>query len=386
MQGMLTRKILPTIRARLDRSPAVALLGPRQCGKTTLAGAFSAQYFDMEREADRLRLDVDWNTWVDSDEIIVLDEAQEWPELFPRLRGAIDADRGRYGRFLLLGSIAPGLMHHVSESLAGRLALVELSPLSLAELPEGSIEDLWLRGGYPELWARDASLFPSWHRDYLRLLSERDLPNWGLPAKPQVSQRLFRMLAAVHGQLVNASQLATSLGISAPTVRSYVDYLEGAFLVRQLPPYFTNLKKRVVKSPKCFWRDSGLLHATWGVSTRDELLAHPLVGSSWEGFVIEQILTQLRNLDRHVVPYHFRTSDGIEIDLVLDFGTERWAVKTKLTSNPGVDDMNRLRKAAQLIDASKRVLISRTSTALLDGDDLSSSLPSFLEYLRECFD
>jgi predicted AAA+ superfamily ATPase len=339
------------------------------------------KYFDLEQEADRLRLDLDWEQVVAGSELAILDEAQEFPEIFPRLRGAIDGDRDRTGRFLLLGSIAPGLMHRVSESLAGRLAIVHLSPLSLRELPEPDLELAWMVGGFPGSGTIHPERFPQWHRDYLALLSQRDLPNWGLPARPQMTDRLIRMTAASNGHLQNVSQLASSLGISAPTATQYLDFLEGVFLIRRLPAYSANLRKRLVKSPRLYWRDPGLLHAALGITTREGLLAQPWVGASWEGFVLEQILTTLDQLDRPHQAHHFRTSDRHELDLVLELGVERWAIETKLTSNPSRGDHERLRKTAELIEAGKRVLISRTTEEIFSDRDISCSLPAFIEHL-----
>jgi len=184
-------------------------------------------------------------------------------------------------------------MTHVFESLAGRLSLVELTPFLLDELPKASLDALWLHGGFPDGGILKPKQFPQWQRDYLSLLTQRDLPNWGLPARPEVTQRLLRMVAAVNGQLWNASQIGQSLGLSYMTVNGYMDYLVGAFLVRRLPSYQTNLRKRLVKRPKYFWRDSGLLHALLNVSDADDLLNQPWVGASWEGFVIDQILGTL---------------------------------------------------------------------------------------------
>ncbi len=380
---MIARSIEHVLRKRLADYPAVALDGPRQSGKTTLARSLGGLYFDLEQEADRTRLDIRWPEVVMGAELIILDEAQEYPEVFPRLRGAIDADRGRKGRFLLLGSVSPTLKKQVAESLAGRLALVELTPLLSAELPDVSLEDLWLRGGYPEGGGVNTSRFPRWQDDYLALLAQRDLPSWGLPAKPQVTTRLFRMVAAVHGQLWNASRVGQSLGLSHPTVNSYLDYLEGAFLIRRLQPYAANVKKRLVKSPKVYWRDSGLLHALLRASDYDHLLSQPWVGASWEGFVIEQIVGFLQHLDCRSVPYFFRTSDGWEIDLLLDMGSERWAVEIKLTSQPRRDDLARLNKAADAVGAGRRILLTQAAERVTGGDQVICDLPSFLSLLRE---
>jgi predicted AAA+ superfamily ATPase len=274
-------------------------------------------------------------------------------------------------------------MVHVSESLAGRLALVELTPFLHEELRRTPLHALWRCGGYPEGGARKLDRFPQWQLDYLALLAQRDLPNWGLPARPQVTERLLRMTAAVHGQLWNASQIGQSLGLSYATVNGYLDYLEGAFLIRRLPPFVANLKKRLVRRPKIYWRDSGLLHALLGVSRNDDLFDKPWVGASWEGFVVEQILGTLFQSGRKVEPFFLRTSDGYEIDLLFSLAGELWAIEIKLTASPGIDDFRRLDKAADLVGAGKRVLISHARRAVEEGDRLSCSLPWFLRRLRD---
>lgn len=380
---MLEREITPLLLDRLSTYPAVALVGPRQCGKTTLAQTLSGAYFDLEQEPERLRLDLEWDDRVAGRELVILDEAQSWPEVFPRLRGAIDQDRRRSGRFLLLGSVSPSLMVQVSESLAGRLSLVELTPLRQTELTtQASRDRVWLCGGYPDGGVLSPRRFPRWQKDYLALLTQRDLPNWGLPAKPRTTDRLLRMLAAVHGQVWNATRVGQSLDLSYQTVNSYLDFLEGAFLLRRLLPYQTNIRKRLVKSPKVFWRDTGLLHALLNTVDSRELLNQPWVGASWEGFVIEQCLGELVTRGREFEAYYFRTSDQHELDLVLDLGRELWAVEIKLTTAPGSRDLQRLNKAADMIDAKRRFLVSQTRVPTGGKLQASCNLPSFLERLR----
>lgn len=379
---MLRRAVHSQILERLKAYPAVALVGPRQCGKTTLAQTIGGTYFDLEQESERLPLDLEWDQLETRKGLVILDEAQSWPEVFARLRGAIDRDRKRMGRFLLLGSVSPSLMVQVSQSLAGRLSLIELTPFLLTELTtKSSRERRWLCGGYPDGGALKPKHYPQWQLDYLALLAQRDLPTWGLPAKPQTTDRLLRMLAALHGQKWNASQVGQSLGLSYQTVNTYLDYLVGAFLIRRLQPYQTNIKKRLVKSPKVYWRDSGLLHALLNVPDRKALLSQPWVGASWEGYVIEQALGQLSASDQSFNGYYFRTSDGHELDLVLDFGQELWAIEIKLTSSPSPEDMARLNTTADMIKASRRFLISQTGKPSDDGRRISCDLPSFLEYL-----
>jgi hypothetical protein len=379
---MIPRLATDLVRQRLREAPAVALVGARQSGKTTLARTLSDLYFDLEQSADRLRLDLQWDSIVADRRLIVLDEAQAAPEVFARLRNSIDTDRRRNGRFLLLGSVSPALMTQVSESLAGRLAIIELSPLLLAELPGDRLQHIWLTGGFPDGGALGNGKFPTWQRDYLSLMTQRDLPNWGLPAQPQVTSRLVRMLAAVHGQVWNASSVGQSLGLSYHTVNRYVDYLEGAFLVRRLAPFHANLRKRLVRSAKLYWRDSGLLHSLLGIEDHDGLLNHPAVGASWEGFVIEQVLDWLAVSGHSPEAVLFRASDGTEIDLLFRHRKALWAVEVKLTSAPSEDDFRKLDRAAELIDARRRVLVSQTAESVIGREKSSCTLPELLALLE----
>ncbi|MCC6165203.1 MAG: ATP-binding protein [Acidobacteria bacterium] len=379
---MLDRAAAALVRDRLSLSPAVAILGARQCGKTTLARSFGGAYFDLEQPAERLRADLQWDALIDVDRLVTFDEAQSWPELFERLRGAIDADRPRTGRFLLLGSVSPALTRHVSESLAGRLSLVELSPLLWNELDTDAMRRrLWLCGGYPDGGVLTPRAFPHWQRDYLTLITQRDLPAWGLPAKPQTTERLLRMLAALHGQIWNASQVGQSLGLSYHTVNTYLDFLVGAFLLRRLPPYGGNIRKRLVKSPRVYWRDTGLLHALLNTPDETTLLGQPWVGASWEGFVIEQALGALSARGTPFEAFHFRTSDGQELDLVLEVSGQVLAVEIKLTTAPSQADMDRLNRTADLIGATRRVLVTRTSRPSGDDVRLSANLPTFIDLI-----
>jgi predicted AAA+ superfamily ATPase len=380
---MIPRIYRRQLRAKLRKFPAVALTGPRQCGKTTLAQQLSGVYFDMETAGSEARLDAEWEGLVSGRRLIIIDEAQNAPGVFSRLRGTIDADRRRNGRFLLLGSVSPGLMESVSESLAGRLGLVRMTPFILPELKAGQMDDLWLRGGYPDGGILDAPMFPEWQDSYLEMLATRDLPSWGLPAKPRQTMRLLAMLAAVHGLPLNASQIGSSMALDHKTVLSHCDFLEGVYLIRRLQPFSTNIRKRLVKRPRVLWRDSGLMHALMGVTDLDHLYRQPWLGHSWEGFVIEQTLDTLSAAGLRATPYFFRTSDGYELDLVLDWGTDRWAIEIKLTSNPSAAMVDRLNATADLIDASRRVLVCRIARRIETEKLLVASLPVWLKRLVE---
>lgn len=380
---MIQRLVISRLRKSLSASPAVLLIGPRQCGKTTLAKSLGGKYFDLEQVADRLRLDVEWDHLMAGRDLLILDEAQSYPEMFERLRGAIDSDRKRKGRFLLLGSVSPALMMKVSESLAGRLYLVELTPFLQPEIVNQRLDELWLYGGYPDGGIIGDAGYPQWQQNYLDVLVQRDLPTWGLPAKPQTTSLLARMLAALHGQNWNASQIGQSMGLDYKTVNHYLDYLVGAFLIRRLLPYQANIKKRLIKTPKVYWRDTGLLHSLLNVPDRETLLSQPWVGASWEGFVIEQILGVLSATGSTADAYYFRTSDQHELDLVLDFGREKWAVEIKLTSSPARQDIDQLNTVADLIGAKRRFFISRTASNISGGNFVSCNLSEMLKIIQK---
>ncbi|RQV96782.1 ATP-binding protein [bacterium] len=379
---MIQRHLASVVKQHLKNFPAVAIVGPRQVGKTTLAKTFSDIYFDLESEEEKLRLDLKWSDVLSSQKLIILDEAQNDPEIFPCLKLAIDQERNRNGRFLILGSVSPSLMKNVSEFLTGRIAVCELYPFSVGEMEEPSVDHLWLIGGYPDGGILGQKRYPTWQKNYLDLLAMRDLPTWGLPAKPQVTLRLFKMLAAMHGQFWNASQIGKSLGLSYHTMNTYIDYLEQAFLIRKIQPYFTNIKKRLIKSPKIYWRDSGLLHSLMNIPNHESLINQPWVGNSWEGWIIEQIIIFLNNSATDWDgPYFFRTITGHEIDCIIQINGYKWAIEIKLTANPGISDMEKLRKTAELIQADKVALISRTSKSIMNTNCFSVNIQDFFKII-----
>jgi len=376
---MIHRIFARRVREKLRKFPAVAILGPRQCGKTTLARKLGGHYFDMETLGSEVRLDAEWDQLADGKKLVIIDEAQQAPAVFSRLRGTIDADRKRNGRFLLLGSVSPVLMESVSESLAGRLGVVDMTPLILPELKTGVMDDLWFRGGYPDGGILDPEMYPEWQESYLEALVTRDLPTWGLPSRPRQTSRLLSMLAAMHGQPLNASQIGASMALNHKTVLSYCDFLEGAYLIRRLMPFSANIRKRLVRTPRIYWRDSGLLHALMDVADLDHLYRQPWLGQSWEGFVIEQTIASLFAAGKRMRPYFLRTSDGYELDLVLDGGTERIAVEIKLTSNPSPAMIDRLNTTADFINATRRVLVCRIARKIETDELLVINLPGWLK-------
>ena len=376
---MLRRASAPLLRSTLRRFPAATIVGPRQCGKTTLAREIGGEYFDLEQESDRVRLDLEWTRLIAGRTRVILDEAPTYPAVFPRLRAAIDADRSRNGRFILLGSVSPALMHSVSESLAGRMAVIELTPFLWTELTARPMRSrLWLMGGFPDGGVRRPASFPQWANSYLRLITERDLPALGIPCKPQVTQKLLRMMAALNGQQWNASELGRSMGVNYQTVTRYVDFIEGAFLLRRLPAFHVNLSKRLVKAPKIHWCDTGLLHATLGIDSDDALRHHPAVGASWESFVVEQALGTLAALGVPHSAFHFRTGDGYKLDLVIESGRERWAIDIKLTSDPSPHDLALLGMSASMVSATRAILVSQVATDAGDKRRLSCGIERFL--------
>ncbi|MDG0995341.1 MAG: ATP-binding protein [Akkermansiaceae bacterium] len=335
---MLRRSASQSIAKALSRQAAVALLGPRQVGKTTLAHDIADSrpsiYLDLENAADRGKLEnPDLFLEQHEDELVVLDEIHRAPELFGSLRGIIDRGRRkgkRTGRFLILGSAAIELLRQ-SETLAGRIAYVDLTPLHALEIgsEDNDLNKLWMRGGFPDSYlATDDGDSFDLRRDFIRTYLERDVPMFGPRIPAETLENLWIMLAHSQGQTLNSSKLAGSMGVSAPTVTSYVDLLKDLLLLRKLPPFHANVKKRLVKSPKVYVRDSGLLHALLGIRNHDDLLGHPVAGASWEGFVIESLLAVVPN---HTKASFYRTATGVEIDLVLEFGGKQgtWAIEIK---------------------------------------------------------
>ncbi|MDP1790371.1 MAG: ATP-binding protein [Methylibium sp.] len=337
---MLKRQVQDVVERRLAQAPAVALLGPRQVGKTTLAKAVAQQQpnallLDLERESDRAVLRQPELFFASHrDRLLVLDEVQFVPQLFTALRPEIDAHRTP-GRFLLLGSASGDLLRQSGESLAGRVSYVELTPLLVTELnPDlGGLQSLWLRGGYPlSHLAATAEASYTWRQDFIRTFLQRDLPGMGVRVAAETLGRFWRMLAHLQGQFFNASQLGLSLGgASHSTAVRYLDVLVDTMMVRRLEPHLANVGKRLVKSPKVYLRDSGLLHALLGIATVQDLQGHPIAGRSWEGFVVEQVAAQLP-ADAQMGFY--RTAAGAELDLVIEHRSRKVGVAIKFAAAP----------------------------------------------------
>ena len=324
------------IREALAVHPCAALTGPRQCGKTTLARQIAAEapgstYFDLEAAIDRQRLAAPELTLGRLDGLVVIDEVQRMPALFETLRVLVDRPDNDV-RFLLLGSASPQLVRGVSESLAGRIGLVDLGGFDLGETGSDEWRTLWVRGGFPRAFlARNTKASSLWRRNFVRTFLERDIPQLGITIPAESLRRFWTMIAHYHGQTWNAAEFARSLGSSEGTARRYLDILAGAFMVRVLPPWFENLKKRQVKAPKVYVRDTGLLHTLLGIPTEDQLLGHPKVGASFEGFVVEQLLGALESRDA----YYWATHAGAELDLLVLHGGKRYGFECKFADAPG---------------------------------------------------
>lgn len=364
---MLSREILRLLVRRLDQFDSVALIGPRQVGKTTLARLIAetaksgAKYLDLERPADRRLLD-DPDAYLAkyAKALIVLDEVQRVPEIFRVLRGQIDERRrmgGVGGKFLILGSASLDLLRQSSESLAGRISYLELGPLNAREVEgecDNSLDRLWLQGGFPPSFVRDdVDESIQWRRDFIQTYLERELPQFGFKVDSEQFDRFWRMLANDQGELFNAERCGRSLGVSGHTVTRYLHMLEKLLLVRVLRPWSKSNGKRLVKSPRPFVRDSGLLHALLDLRQIDDVRRHLVAGRSWEGFVIENLIGATSGRAK---PYFYRSSGGAEADLVLEFAPDRrWAIEIKLSSAPTID--RGFHNAANDLGAERRLLV-----------------------------
>ena len=380
---MIKRDALSAIRQLLSEFPAVAILGPRQAGKTTLAhelaGTFASErvvYLDLELPSDRAKL-ADPESFLEGHggKLVILDEVQRVPSLFAVLRGVIDRGRraGRKsGQFLLLGSASGELLRQSAESLAGRLAYAELTPFLATETedqPGGTQERLWIRGGFPESFlARNDEASLRWRRQFITTYLERDIPQLGPRIPAHTLRRLWTMLAHEQGQLLNASKLAASLGVSGQTIARYLDLLCDLMLVRRLQPWERNVRKRLVRTPKVYVRDSGLVHALLDLGTRDEVLGHPVAGGSWEGWAVENLVAAA---PPGTSAWFYRTAAGAEVDLVLELPRrQRWAIEIKRSRAPAVSKGFHL--GAKDIGATRRLVVYPGSESFSLGNGITA--------------
>jgi len=337
---MIKRIIQKDVENSLSTFPVVCILGPRQVGKTTLAKEIqkkisSSVYIDLELPSDYNKLnEPELYLSEQKNKLIIIDEIQQKPELFSIIRALVDQDR-KNGRFLILGSSSPDLVKQSSESLAGRIVFHNLSAFLITELESDkkTVDKLWIRGGFPDSFlAKNEEASLNWRESFIKTYLERDIPNFGIKIPSIQLRRFWMMLAHSHGSLWNASKIASALGVSAPTAKYYLDILEETFIVRHLPPFYSNIKKRLVKSPKIYIRDSGLLHNLFGIENKEGLLGHPAAGHSWEGFVIEQVINML---PKKYTFYFYRTSSGAEVDLVVVKGDKPvLCIEVKLSLSP----------------------------------------------------
>lgn len=340
MHKLIDRLLEKTLLQYLTIFPSVAILGPRQCGKSTMVKYLinnqAAIYIDLQNQADLNKLtDPLLFFEANKDKIICLDEIQLIPELFSILRSVIDQNR-KNGKFILLGSASRDLIQHSSESLAGRIGLLNLTPFlnnEINTLPNFNLNDFWMKGGFPDSYLAENELNSSiWRENYIKTYIERDIPQLGFQIPALQMRRLLTMCAHNQGQMLNASKLGESLGLTHPTIKRYIDLLEQTFILRTLMPYEANVKKRLVKSPKIYIRDTGILHQLLSIENYNDLLGNPIYGSSWESLVIENIIVN----NPHWNAYFFRTSSGDELDLILEKGSKLIAIECKASAAPKV--------------------------------------------------
>ncbi|MGB0966063.1 MAG: ATP-binding protein [Litorivicinus sp.] len=388
---MYERNLASTIQTALDENPAVAILGPRQVGKTTLAFQLSQRqsslYLDLEDPADYQKLsDPSGYLAMHADKLVILDEIQRYPDLFRSLRGVIDQRRreGRgNGRFLILGSASNELLQQSAESLAGRIQYCELTGLSPSELgADGhqAVDKLWSRGGFPSsVIAPDDGASHRWRMNFIRTYVERDIPQLGPRIPASTLLRFWTMLAHAQGELFNASKLAGSLGVQSITVARYLDLMVDLMLVRRLEPWHGNVKKRLVKSPRVYVRDSGLVHTLLNLGSLEALLGHPIVGKSWEGFVVETLINALPDGAR---AYFYRTSAGAEIDMVVEYASgDRWAIEVKASRAPKLTKGFHIASAD--IGVTRKIVVYRgEDTFPMPDETLAMSLPQAIQAVQ----
>lgn len=387
MHDLIRRNIEDFVFQNLNIFPAVALLGPRQCGKSTLAKMLSIRlnsflYLDLQNPADLNKLS-DPNLFFEAnlEATICFDEIQLMPELFSILRSNIDKNR-RNGKFILLGSASRDLIKQTSESLAGRIGLIELSPFSIAEINHADdfqIQRFWMRGGYPDSYlSKNDDDSKLWRENFIRTYIERDIPQLGFQIPALQLRRMLSMCAHNQAQLLNSSKLGESLGMTHPTIRRYIDLLEQTFILRTLQPYEPNVKKRLVKSPKIYIRDSGILHRLLQIDSFNDLMGNPIFGASWEGMSIENILCNIRDW----TPYFYRTATGDEIDLILTKGNKTLAVECKASTAPQLT--KGFWKALEDVQADQSYVIAPVSGAYPIKENVTvCGINDFLEIIQK---
>ncbi len=391
---MIERQLLQTILDWLEQFPAVALLGPRQVGKTTLAGHLAKQmaehrqalYLDLESPQDRERL-ADPLEYLQSheDKLVILDEVQHLPEVFQVLRVLIDKglpERRRNARFLLLGSASIDLLKQSGESLAGRIAFAELGPLDVLEVESNQLGKLWARGGFPNSFlAASERKSALWRLNFIRTYLERDIPQLGPRIPAETLRRFWTMLAHSQGGLLNVAHLARALAVDGKTVARYLDLLVDLLLVRRLPPYYANVGKRLVRSPKVYLRDSGVLHALLGLQDQEAVLSHPVAGGSWEGFVMENLVNRAPDL---ATAYFYRTAAGAEIDLLLAMpGGKLWAIEIKRSLSPKID--KGFHQACEDLSPDRRFIVYSGEERYRKAEHIEViSLPDMMREITAC--
>ncbi|EJL53742.1 putative ATPase (AAA+ superfamily) [Rhizobium sp. CF122] len=379
---MIERRIERELNDLIGSQPAVALIGPRQVGKTTLALDISQTrpsiYLDLESDADRAKLsEPELYLSQHSDKLVILDEVQRLPNLFQNLRGLIDRGRRsgrRAGQFLLLGSASIELLKQSGETLAGRIAYLEMQPIDGLEIAEADLNALWLRGGFPDSFLAPSDMASQrWRQDFIRTYLERDIPQLGPRIPAETLRRFWTMLAHRQSSVLNAADFARALGVDGKTVASYLDLLVDLLLVRRLEPWHANLGKRLVKSPRIYVRDSGITHTLLGLATEEQLLGHPVVGASWEGFVIETLIAAAPS---DTQAHFYRTAAGAEIDLLLTRpGGRPWAIEVKRSLTPKVEKGFYL--ACEDLQPERRIVVyPGRETYPLKGDVVAMSLPT----------
>ena len=386
---MILRKIKPALNQLLDSNPAVVLIGPRQVGKTTLAREVAderdALYLDLERPSDLAKTsDIEQYCAENANQLLVFDEVHRAPGLFAPLRAIIDEHRRagkRSGLFLLLGSASIDLLQQSSETLAGRLVYCELHPVNVSEVPVDALRRLWCRGGFPESYLApgDAESL-DWRLSFIRTYLERDIPQLGPRIPAETLRRFWTMLAHNQGQTHNAAALARGLDVSGVTIARYLDLLADLLLIRRLPPWTSNVGRRLVKAPKVYVRDSGVCHALLGIETLDDLFGHPVIGGSWEGYVVENIAGALPG--RASCGY-YRTAGGAEVDLVLNLGAgEIWAVEIKYSSAPRVS--RGFHSACEDLRPNRKFVVHAGSESFPLAKDIRAvTLPAILQLLGQ---